>query len=317
MSWKNLQAKQVIASKGLPEAVLVQKTWRGVLARRHFSDVFFTALEASLEGDRLSSSVPTFDDDDEPLTPKGSRRREFAPSLEEAQREASYNPAPSGFAHVGGKPTRRASVATTNAGGTDSPASIRGAPRWASSAALLKSPTIGASSDEQQPTSATKTRRPSVATAALAAVAVRRPSVAVASTSDAAGAAGHRRAESNGGAPAAADDDVNDGDLEFNAATAENMSLDALRDLAKMLKRVIETRNKELIELQLRRDELRHERDFRKATVTALVAQVDRSQFVKEERKKEAKAKQNQKKTSLALSQGRASYRQSLGGMGM
>ena len=112
MSWKNLQAKQVIASKGLPEAVLVQKTWRGVLARRHFSDVFFTALRRSLEGDRLSSSVPTFDDDDEPLTPKGSRRREFAPSLEEAQREASYNPAPSGFAR--GRQTDSASVGGDN-----------------------------------------------------------------------------------------------------------------------------------------------------------------------------------------------------------
>ena len=79
----------------------------------------------------------------------------------------------------------------------------------------------------------------------------------------------------------------NDGsDLEFTEETAERMSLDGLRELASVLTRVIVTRNKELMTLQLRRDELRHERDARQAIVSSLVAQVDRSQYVKEERKK-------------------------------
>ena len=76
---------------------------------------------------------------------------------------------------------------------------------------------------------------------------------------------------------------------EFSEELAESMSLDALRELAGVLTRIISTRNKELVNLQLRRDELRHERDFRQATVTALVTQVDKSVFVKEEKRRKAK----------------------------
>ena len=69
-----------------------------------------------------------------------------------------------------------------------------------------------------------------------------------------------------------------------------------------MLRRVIASRNEELIALQIKRDELRQERDCRGATVSALIAQVDRSQYVKEERKREAAE--------------RAKARRSLGGRG-
>ena len=104
-------------------------------------------------------------------------------------------------------------------------------------------------------------------------------------------AAQHRRTKSDGivhtaAALKAASAEEGTSDLEFSANMAESMSLDALKELAAVLTRTIATRNKELISLQLRRDELRHEREYRQATVAALVAQVDRSQFVKEERRK-------------------------------
>ena len=76
-------------------------------------------------------------------------------------------------------------------------------------------------------------------------------------------------------------------DLEFNEQMAESMSVDALGDLAKVLRNTIAKRNSELVALQLRRDELSHERDFRRQTVSALVSQVDKSVFVKEEKQKE------------------------------
>ena len=86
-------------------------------------------------------------------------------------------------------------------------------------------------------------------------------------------------------------------DLEFSEQMAESMTLDQLKDLSRVLMRIIQKRNEELVSLQLRRDELTHERDFRRATVDALIRQVDKSQYVKEEKKRE-KEKQKQRRRS-------------------
>ena len=293
-------------SKTAQEAVLVQRTWRGVLARRHFSDRFFEALEASLGQEAMAVPSLAFALDDydyDASGPKTPVRDRTSLSLEEAQEEAAYNPAASCFMHVPSKQgcasgtkqiTHRRSISGTPGGSCAStPVAPDGPSRWASSAALGASPAIGMGSAVL------------VADAAGAAVAAnarrgtalhfRSPSIGAAAPSAACAiggpaAASHRRVGSEGGqaaasAPAGVDDA--DADLEFTEQMADSMSLDGLEQLAKVLTGIIATRNKELVALQLRRDELTHERDFRRSTVTALVAQVDRSQFVKEERKKE------------------------------
>jgi hypothetical protein len=58
------------------------------------------------------------------------------------------------------------------------------------------------------------------------------------------------------------------------------MSVEQVRELASILSRIIDTRNKELVALLEKQDELRQQRDASQATVQALVAQVDKSRFV-------------------------------------
>ena len=97
-------------AKTAHEATLVQKTWRGVLARRRFSELFYQALEACLGAEAAAAAPLTLlddgstdgDDDDAPKTPV--RERKASLSLEEAQAEAAYNPAASCFMHVPPKP---------------------------------------------------------------------------------------------------------------------------------------------------------------------------------------------------------------------
>ena len=67
-------------------AVKIQRMWRGVIARREFSDLFFAAVEEVL-GPWL---VPSGSDCDDDKAPKSSQRS--SPSLEEAKLEAAYNP---------------------------------------------------------------------------------------------------------------------------------------------------------------------------------------------------------------------------------
>ena len=107
----------------------------------------------------------------------------------------------------------------------------------------------------------------------------------------------HRRGASHGGSgihtatalaakAAESAEDSNAPGLEFTAETASTMSLEALRELASVLTHIIGTRNRELISLVERHDELEHERDYRQATVAALVAQVDKSKWREEARRK-------------------------------
>jgi len=104
----------------------------------------------------------------------------------------------------------------------------------------------------------------------------------------------HKRYPSDGmhrihtAASVAADESIDSSatGLEFTAEIAAGMSLQALRELSVVLSHIISTRNKELVTLLERRDELTHERGFRQATVTALVAQVGKSQYVRDAGKK-------------------------------
>ena len=86
-----------------------------------------------------------------------------------------------------------------------------------------------------------------------------------------------------GGAPSAEADADDDGAaLGFTEEMAESMSAEALKELVAVLTRIIGTRNRELVALLHRRDELQHARDYRQATVTNLVSQVDKSQYTKQ-----------------------------------
>lgn len=90
------------------------------------------------------------------------------------------------------------------------------------------------------------------------------------------------RAEAGGG-----DDGTS---LEFTAAVAEAMTVEALKEHVAMLTRIIGTRNRELVGLLERRDELLHAREYRQATVASLVSQVDRSRFAQRQKKRGTKA---------------------------
>ena len=319
-------------------AVKIQRMWRGVIARREFSDLFFAAVEEVL-GPWL---VPSGSDCDDDKAPKSSQRS--SPSLEEAKLEAAYNPSANSLVHVSSSPSyhkRRTVVGAPSAagvggaalGGGSSCAASRGsscaaspslnrgnvAPAGFGSAAA--SPAVNRSSRATDhswtPGGRNANGVATSSTAAAASTNAPQSRTANAGVPQALWARSqqqqqqqqtppqshrqHRRVPSEvsrnvttATALAALEGmDGGDGhassDLEFTEEMADSMSLDALRDLARVLTRVIGTRNKELITLQERRDELRHERDLRQNTVNSLIAQVDRSQFVKEERKKAAK----------------------------
>ena len=299
------------------EAIYIQRVWRGIRQRRYFSDLFFVTVEASL-GPELTSSLPIYDYGDEVQ----KSPCHDSPSLEEAQREASYNPSVSCFAHVEASSARarRSQCGVHSAmGACASPAVVRSsAARWASSPVVMAAGNLGTASLACGGDSSHHCRTPSggggakssraAATAATAGDS-RIVSVHMRTPSAGAGASGsiatpapppsrlvakHRLIVSEGAhvqtAVAAAAFEANEGvassDLEFSEEMAESMSIEGLRELAGVLTRVIATRNKELVALQVRRDELLNEREVRQATVTSLVAQVYRSLFVKEERKK-------------------------------
>ena len=306
------------------ETVYIQRIWRGIRARRHFSDLFIVAVEAIL-GPELTPTPSLYDYDDE--IPKSPRHD--SPSLEEAQREASYNPSVSCFAHVEASSSRsaRRSIAgmPSAMGACASPAIVRGAARWASSPMVMAAgggkfeaaPSAGgcdSSNHSRTPSGGGGGTKSSCAASGSAAAAaasefrstgsvhVRTPSAGVGASGSVGAPAPlptrlptkHLRNVSEGAnvqtAAAVAAFEANEGvassDLEFSEEMAESMSIDGLRELTGVLTRVIATRNKELVTLQMRRDELLNEREVRQATVTSLVAQVDRSLFVKEERKK-------------------------------
>lgn len=83
--------------------------------------------------------------------------------------------------------------------------------------------------------------------------------------------------ESFGGAggDGAARDEANA--LEFTAAMAEEMSFSNLKELAAVLSRIIASRNRYLVTLLEKRDELEHERLYRETLVQQLLTQVNRS----------------------------------------
>ena len=258
----------------------IQRIWRGVLARRTFSDSFLDSVEASLGPpsahpcDRGGPSTALLEED-------------ATPSLEEAQEEASYkyNHHMAVSSHCScGSSTRRASddlVLDPSTPGSRSAVAkltasvaVHSPPasqmRWASTAALRElSPVVHSVRGAATPHAASPGSQyyPSVCDKTAVFHLPSHPRV------DA-----HREVFPGDGSSTSG--------FEFTEEMAESMSTDALRELCAVLTRIICSRNKELVGLLERRDELRHERDYREKTVTALVAQVKRSTWISDGRRK-------------------------------
>jgi hypothetical protein len=303
----------------LPHALRIQRIYRGVRARRLFSDLFYNAVEASLGPDVVPLPSPVDYGEEVQRT-----RQRSSPSLEEAQREAAYNPSANCLAHVALSPSymRRqrnaiadsvdsgAGACTCAAYGCSSPYASGAPAATTASSRHLRTPSrgsavlTGADAIVRAPAHHSRTSSSGGAPTPAAAPASALPTHAQHPAHQPAHHKAQPRrlqgehASATGGAPSSlggGDDPAGapSSDLEFTSEMADSMSLEALRELAAVLTRVIGTRNKELVALQERRDELRHEREFRQATVNALISQVDRSQFVREERKKSARGRKS------------------------
>ena len=73
--------------------------------------------------------------------------------------------------------------------------------------------------------------------------------------------------------------------LEFTEEMAAGMNLEALRQLSAILSRLIVSRNKTLVALVERHDELEHERSYREQLVEQLLQQVGQSRGLRTKRK--------------------------------
>ena len=220
-----------MASNDRLPAIVVQRVWRGVCARRRFTELLFVTLQAQLREELVSELPPPLDEGAPAAAPVApSRRRAQTPSLEEAQEEASI----SQFFHPNGGAPHDAQFEY------DPPPPPP----------LLRTP---GSSDSMVPPAAPTERYEST----TGAQSPRRGASASAN-----GGGGHSRAASGGAVPSAlmrgdsgstsesARTDAEDAeDLQFSDELASTMSTEALRDLASVLGRLSATRTKVLTSL--------------------------------------------------------------------
>ena len=254
----SLPTPNMASNERLP-ALVVQRVWRGVCARRRFTELLFVTLQEQLREELISELPAPLDEGAPAAAPVApSRRRAQTPSLEEAQEEASI----SQFFHPNGR------VPHDPQFDFDPPPPP-----------LLRTP--GSCESMVQPADPTE-RYPSTAQSPQRS--------ARASTNG----GGHSRAGSGGAVPSArlrgdsgntsesARTDAEDAeDLQFSDELASTMSTEALRDLASLLGRLSATRTKVLTSLVEKRDELRHERSQRETLVEQLLMQVDRSRSLR------------------------------------
>eukprot|EP00966_Prymnesium_polylepis_P047382 1096765-Prymnesium_polylepis.1 len=69
-----------------PQCLAIQRVWRGVLTRRHFSDLFF---EFALAKEGLGTTLPVYDDAEATSSPATSPHRAGRVTLEDALGEAA------------------------------------------------------------------------------------------------------------------------------------------------------------------------------------------------------------------------------------
>ena len=248
----------------------VQRVWRGIRARRVFGDLFFAHVDKYF-ADRPEKALGLLYEATDERTAR--RREEEAelrkmralfelPSLEDAFTEAHYKY----NHHVTGE--TMPGIATASRRQTISGAEI-----------------ASRGDADGQPRVRPRTMPASAPTSPLPTASALSSSAASpgASLSNAR-ASKHKRhmsesaAKFNTSASMAAQEI--DAETQFTAEAGERMSVEQVRELASVLSRIIDTRNKELVALLEKQDELRQQRDASQATVQALVAQVDKSRFV-------------------------------------
>lgn len=250
-------------------ALTVQRVWRGVRARRQFTDLLFATLN-ELKRDELGgtgllrspaslrrgskSSEEGYAAATTVSTAAASQRppavvRAGTPSLEEALEEATT----SHFHHPGSPRT--------------GPVSLR---------AISSESSVD--SDVWEPTARFGAEASPVTKVSASAGAASSTPAALAHLGRL-GALGSNPE----GVPTAAED------LQFTEELAADMGVEALRELASVLGRLSASRNKLLGSLVERRDELLHEREQRQTMVEQLLMQVDRSRSLRSKSKKPGK----------------------------
>ncbi|KAL1518891.1 hypothetical protein AB1Y20_003166 [Prymnesium parvum] len=202
--------------------VHLQRIWRGVRARRAFSELFYQAVYNEVHGNVLCP--PPSSPGSAPSTPRPRMRSICTTSLEEALEEAGR-----------GRFDEHAQL--------HSPLS-----EHRRSASLNSLPQLGRCNQPPSPSATMSGQR-------------------------------MPHSPSCGQSPRMPANEIPD--PEVNEEVVANMMLPELHELVNVLTRIIVTRNKELVSLLERRDELEHERDFRGKMVEQLVTQVDKSRSVR------------------------------------
>lgn len=255
-------------------ALDVQRVWRGVRARRQFTELLFATLNGlkrdELGGDSLLSSP-------EDVAAVGRPGKSAAAASANATTVTSAAAAPQRPAAVVRAGTPSLEEALEEA--TTSQFHHPGSPRTGPVSLHANTSDESMDSDVSEPTARFGAG----------------PSSPVSKASTTAGAASSTPAalahlgklgalgSSLEGVPAAAED------LQFTEELAADMGVEALRELASVLGRLSASRNKLLVSLVERRDELLHEREQRQTMVEQLLMQVDRSRSLRSKSKKPGK----------------------------
>ena len=240
-------------------ALAVQRVWRGLCARRHFTELLLSSLQQQLQQEDLSSERLELPEENAPApaSPRAVPRAK-TPSLEEA-RELAAEAVSMGQFHHPGSPHPEAGLPLLTAqasGELVQPSPSRNAPpspflHAASSSTLVPpSPKGGGRGAEARHA---RSGSGGAVTPALS----------------------RRNTSDSDSAPTGGED------LQFTEELAANMSNDALRDLASVLGRLSATRNKVLLQLAEKRAELLHEKEQRQTLVEQLLQQVDKSRGVR------------------------------------
>ena len=233
-------------------ALAVQRVWRGLCARRHFTELLLSSLQEQLQQEDLSSERLELPEENAPApaSPRAVPRAK-TPSLEEARELASEAVSIGQFHHPGSPhPEAGLPLLTAQASGElIQPSPSRNAPPSPFLHAAPSPKGVGPGAEARHARSGSG----GAVTPALS----------------------RRNTSDSDSAPTGGED------LQFTEELAANMSNDALRDLASVLGRLSATRNKVLLQLAEKRAELLHEKEQRQTLVEQLLQQVDKSRGVR------------------------------------
>ena len=246
-------------------ALTVQRVWRGVRARRQFTDLLFATLNElkrdELGGTGLLRSPASLR--------RGSKSSEEGYAAATTVSTAAASQRPPAVVRAG---TPSLEEATT------SHFHHPGSPRTGPVSLRAISSESSVDSDVWEPTARFGAEASPVTKVSASAGAASSTPAALAHLGKL-GALGSNPE----GVPTAAED------LQFTEELAADMGVEALRELASVLGRLSASRNKLLGSLVERRDELLHEREQRQTMVEQLLMQVDRSRSLRSKSKKPGK----------------------------